>query len=157
MPHIVTLANDRLRQRAIDLITAKRPDGSYVLRPNSRVELKGPKRSTNQNAALWAMLSDLADQLTWGGQRLSAEDFKLVMLDAIRRERKDEMRIVPSYDRTGFVNVSPTSSSDLSHEDMSDLLTIIRAFGDQHQVVWSEPKPKDMPPAPPVEAYEDAR
>ena len=87
---------------------------------------------------------------------MSAEDFKLVMLDALRRERKDEMRIVPSFDRTGFVNISPTSSSDLTHEEMRDLLTIIRAFGDQNGVEWSEPKPKGDPrPAPPPEAYEE--
>jgi hypothetical protein len=147
---IITLANPRLVDRAVYLVRE-----AFAAKPNSRVEIKGPKRSTDQNAALWAMLSELADQLRWGGQQLTAEDFKLVMLDALRRERKDEMRIVPSYDRTGFVNISPTSSSDLSHEEMRDLLTIIRAFGDQHGVEWSEPAPKDARPAPPVEAYEE--
>jgi hypothetical protein len=143
---IITLANERLRARAMEWVRdAKLGD---------RLELKGPKRSGDQNAAMWAMLGDLAEQLRWGGQQLSAEDFKLVMLDALRRERKDEMRIVPSFDRTGFVNVSPTSSSDLTHDEMRDLLTIIRAFGDQNGVEWSEPKPKgDQRPLPPPEAY----
>jgi hypothetical protein len=148
--HVITMANDRLLDRAIFLLRE-----AFKTKPGSRVEIKGPKRSTDQNAALWAMLSELADQLRWGGQKMSAEDFKLVMLDALRRERRDEMRIVPSYDRTGFVNISPTSSSDLSHEEMRDLLTLTRAFGDQHGVVWSEPAPKDKRPAPPVEAYAD--
>lgn len=157
MPHVVTLANDRLRQRAVDLITAKRPDGSYVLKPNSRVEIKGPKRSTDANAALWAMLSEVADQLRWHGKKLDNESWKLVFLDALRREHRDEMRLVPNIDGTGFVNISPVHSSDLSEEEFRDLLTLIRAFGDQHGVIWSEPKPKDIPPAPPIEAYEDAR
>lgn len=145
--HVVTLANDRLRERAIEHIRAAKD--------NSRVEFKGPKRSNDQNAAMWAMLSDMAEQLRWGGQQMTADDFKLVMLDALRRERKDEMRIVPSYDRTGFVNISPIHSSDLEHEEMRDLLTITRAFGDQHGVQWSEPKPKDNRPVPPPEAYEE--
>ena len=145
---IITLANERLRARAMEWVRdAKLGD---------RLEMKGAKRSGDQNAAMWAMLGDLSEQLRWGGQQLSAEDFKLVMLDALRRERKDEMRIVPSFDRTGFVNVSPTSSSDLTHEEMRDLLTIIRAFGDQQGIEWSEPKTKgDQRPVPPPSAYEE--
>lgn len=148
--HIVTLANDRIRERAIGYIRAAKP--------NSRVEFKGPKRSNDQNAAMWAMLSDLAEQLRWHGQQLSAEDYKLVMVDALHREHRDQLRLVPNTDNTGFVNISKTSSSDLTHEEMSDLLTIIRAFGDQHQVEWSEPKPKggDDRPLPPIDVYEEA-
>jgi hypothetical protein len=147
MPHVVTLANPRLRQRAIDLIMAAKP--------NSRVEFKGPKRSNDANAAMWAKLSEIADQLTWHGKRLDTESWKLVFLDALRREHRDEMRLVPNIDGTGWVNISPVHSSDLSEEEMRDLLAIISAFGDSHGVVWSEPKPKDMPPAPPIEAYAD--
>jgi hypothetical protein len=66
------------------------------------------------------------------------------------------MRLVPNTDGTGFVNVSPVHSSDLGEDEMRDLLTIIRAFGDQQGVEWSEPKPKGDPrPAPPPEAYEE--
>ena len=102
---------------------------------------------------MWAMLGDLARELRWHGQQLDAEEYKLVMLDALRREHRDQMKLVPNTDGTGFVDISAKHSSDLSHEEMRDLLTIIRAFGDQHGVVWSEPKPKDMRPVPPIEAY----
>lgn len=146
--HIVTLANQRLRDRAIEYVRQAPP--------MARVEFLGPKRSSNQNAAMWAMLSDLAEQLRWNGQQMTAEDFKLVMLDALRRERRHEMRIVPNSDKTGWLDISSTHSSDLSHEEMRDLLTIIRAFGDQHGVVWSEPAPKDTRPVPPIDAYEEA-
>lgn len=148
MPHVVTLANDRLRQRAIDLINGAKA--------NSRVEFKGPKRSNDQNAAMWCKLSDIADQLVWHGKRMDTESWKLVFLDALRREHRDEMRLVPNIDGTGWVNVSPTHSSDLDEAEMRDLLTIISAFGDQHQVSWSEPAPKDKRPVPPVEAYDEA-
>jgi len=148
MAHLITLVNERMRQRAIDLIMAAKP--------GSRVEIKGPKRSTDQNAVMWCLLSDIAEQLVWHGQKLDAEDWKLVMLDALRRETRHEMRIVPNTDLTGFVNVSKTSSSDLTTTEFSDLLTLIAAFGDQNGVVWTEPKPKDKRPTPPVEAYEEA-
>lgn len=146
--HVITLANDRLRGTAIDYVRRAKP--------GSRVEFKGPRRSTDRNAAMWAKLSDIARQLVWHGRQLDAEAWKLVFLDALRRERKDEMQLVPNIDMTGFVNISPVHSSDLDNEEMGDLLTIISAFGDEHGVVWSEPKAKgDERPEPPVEAYEE--
>lgn len=154
---IVTLANERLVERTIVLVRE-----AFARRPNSRVEIKGPKRSNDANAAMWAMLGDISAQLLWqvdGGRRLlDTEEWKLVMLDALRREHRDQMKLVPNTDHTGFVNISGSSSSDLEHAEMRDLLTIIRAFGDQHGVIWSEPKPKgDQRPVPPVEAYEESR
>ena len=147
--HVVVLVNERLRQKAVEYV--------WGAKEGSRVEFKGPQRSTNKNAAMWAMLSDIARQLAWHGKRLDAEAWKLVFLDALRRERKDELQLVPNIDMTGFVNISSTSSSDLDDDEMGDLLTIISAFGDQHGVEWSNPKAKgDERPAPPIHAYEDA-
>lgn len=147
--HVVVLVNPRLRERAIEYVRKAKP--------GSRVEFKGPRRSTDKNAAMWAMLSDISRQLVWYGNKLDTEAWKLVFLDALRREHKDQMRLVPNTDGTGFVNVSPVHSSDLDDEEMRDLLAIISAFGDQHGVVWSEPKKDkgDPRPAPPIEAYEE--
>jgi hypothetical protein len=145
---IFTLVNDRLRESAIACVRE--------VRDGSRVEVKGPKRSNDQNAAMWAMLGDIAEQLRWEGLKLDTEEWKLVFLDALRREHRDQMKLVPNIDRTGFVDISGKHSSDLSHEEMRDLLTIVRAFGDQHEVEWSEPKAKgDTRPVPPVDAYEE--
>lgn len=145
--HQVPLFNDRLRDVAI----------SYIRKavPGTRVEFKGPKRSNDKNAAMWAMLADISSQLIWHTKQLDSEAWKLVFIDALRREHKDELQLVPNTDMTGFVNVSPTSSSDLSEDEMSELLTIISAFGDQHGVVWSEPKkPMRNRPVPPIDVYE---
>lgn len=162
MRRVLTLANERMRQKAVDAMTEIGVDGKYVVRPGSRVEIKGPKRSNDQNAAHWAMLGDISEQLAWHGRKLDAEAWKLVFLDALRRSYSDDrqaMDLVPNTDGTGFVDISGKHSSDLSGEEMHDLLTIIRAFGDQHQVEWSEPAPKDapadLPPSPPIEAYEE--
>jgi len=146
---IFTLANQRLRDKAIETIrTAK---------VNSRVEIKGPKRSNDANAAMWAMLGDIAEQVQWplDGrlQRLDTEQWKLVFLDALRRQHREQLRIVPSLDRTGFVDISGKHSSDLSQEEMGDMLTMMSAFGDERGVEWSAPKAKDTRPVPPVEAY----
>lgn len=147
---LITLANQRLVDRAIEYVRE-----AFAQRPNSRVEIKGPKRSTDQNSAMWAKLTDIAEQLTWGGRKMTPDDFKIVMLDALRRHYGEDMRAVPNSDMSGWVQLDGRSSSDLTHDEMRDLLTIIDAFGDHHGVTWSDPKPKDMPPAPPVEAYAD--
>jgi hypothetical protein len=149
---IFTLANQRLRDRAIECIRE--------VPPNSRVEVKGPKRSNDANAAMWCKLGDIAEQIPWEVQgelrKLDTEQWKLMFLDALRRERRDQLNVVLNIDRTGFVDIGDKHSSDLSGEEMGMLLALISAFGDERGVVWSEPKPKDQRPVPPVEAYEEA-
>jgi len=60
------------------------------------------------------------------------------MLDALRREKSEQIR---NTGGTGFVTLG-TSSSDLSRDEMTDLIEIIFAFGARHGVVWSDPKGK---------------
>lgn len=99
----------------------------------TRVEFKGAKRSIDQNSRMWAMLTDIATQLVWHGQKLRPDDWKLVLLDGLKRE----LRIVPNIDGTGFVNLG-RSSSDLSKAEMSEFQELIAAFGAQHGVVFHD-------------------
>jgi len=96
---------------------------------NTRVELKEPKRSVPQNDRMWAKLTDVARQLPWHGIKLAPDDWKLIFLDALKRE----VRMVPNIDGNGFVNLG-RSSSDLSKAEMSDLMELIAAFGAQHGI-----------------------
>lgn len=103
--------------------------------PGTRVEFKASKRSIPQNDRMWAMLTDLAEQIKWHGVRLTPSDWKMIFLDALKRE----MRIVPNLDGTGFVNLA-RSSSDLSKDEMTDLIELIFEFGSRHGVVFHEPR-----------------
>lgn len=96
----------------------------------TRIEWKAPKRSLDQNARMWAALTDIATQVKYRGLKLTPDDWKLVFLDALKRE----VRIVPNLDDTGFVSLTK-SSSDLSKQEMSDLLEIIQAWAAQNGVV----------------------
>lgn len=107
--------------------TERVPDGT-------RVEFKGTRRSNDQNSKLWAGLTDIAVQVEWHGQRLTTNEWKLVFLDALKRE----LKIVPNLDGDGFVNVG-RSSSDLSKQEFSDLLELIAAFGARHGVIFHDP------------------
>lgn len=100
---------------------------------NTRIEFKAPKRSLPQNDKMHAMLTDVARQVLWHGVKLGKDDWKLIFLDALKRE----IRIVPNLDGTGFVNLG-RSSSDLSKAEMGDLLELITAFGAQQGVTFSD-------------------
>jgi hypothetical protein len=78
---------------------------------------------------MWAALTDVATQIKWHGLKLSTEDWKLIFLDALKRE----LRMVPNLDGSGFVNLG-RSSSDLSKAEMADLIEVIHQFGANHGV-----------------------
>ncbi len=123
---LVLIASDSDRDKAIAWIR-KAPW-------NTRVEFKAPKRTLPQNDRFWAMLTDVATQVTHHGIKLTPDDWKLVFMDALNRE----LRMVPNLDGTGFVNLG-RSSSDLSKQEMTDLIELIFAFGAKQDVKFHEP------------------
>lgn len=122
---LIVLSSKRERERAARWI--------FQAPFNSRVEFKQAKRSTDQNAKMWACLTDIASQVPWHGIKLSPDDWKLMFLDALKRE----LRMVPNIDGTGFVNLG-RSSSDLSKSEMSDLIELIHQFGANHGVAFHD-------------------
>jgi hypothetical protein len=124
---LLVLWNDEMRSKAVRWITQAPKD--------TRVTFMGPKRTLDQNSKMWVMLGEVATQLPWHGIKLTAEDWKMIFLDALKREN----RMVPNIDGTGFVQLG-RSSSDLSKEEMADLITLILAFGDRYGVVFHEPE-----------------
>lgn len=115
------LSNDETKRRAAGWVM-KAP-------PGCRFELKEPKRTVPQSDKMWAMLTDLARQHLWHGQRLSANDYKILFMSALNTE----LRIVPNLEGTGFVPLG-RSSSDLDRDEMSQLLELIAAFAAQHGI-----------------------
>lgn len=105
----------------------------------TRVEFKEVKRTLPQNDRMWAMLTDVSQQVSWHGIKLSADDWKLVFMDALKRE----LRMVPNLDGDGFVSLG-RSSSDLSIEEMTGMIELIFQFGANHGVVFKEPEKKEL-------------
>jgi len=104
------------------------------LQAGTRVEYKAPRRSLDQNAKMWAMLTEVATQLKWHGIKLSPNDWKLIFLDALNLE----LRMVPNIDGTGFIRLG--RSSDLTKSEMADLITLMTQFGDNHGVKFHDPE-----------------
>lgn len=120
-----TLHSAADRARALRTITAA-PTGS-------RVEVKAARRSSDQNSKMWAMLTEIAQQVLWHGVRLRPDDYKLIFLDALKRE----LRAVPNLEGDGFVNLG-RSSSDLTKSEMSDLIELMHKFGSEHGVKFAD-------------------
>jgi NinB protein len=123
--YLFTLHSTTDRLRAVQTIEAA-PAGS-------RVEVKAAKRTLPQNDRMWAMLTEIARQLPWHGQTLRPDDWKLLFLDALKRE----LRNVPNLAGTGFVNINQ-SSSDLTKSEMSDLIELMHQFGAEHGVKFAD-------------------
>lgn len=99
----------------------------------SKIVFHGPQRSIDQNSALWAALGDIARQKEYHGLKLSAEDWKILFLDALDRES----RMVPNLDGNGVLSLGRSSSS-LSTEEFSGLLSIVYEWGGRNGIVWSD-------------------
>ena len=86
------------------------------------LELRPEKRSDPQNRRMWAMLGEIAAQVDWYGQKLSAEDWKHILTASLTKQR-----VAPGLDG-GFV-VLGLSTSKMTKSEMSDLQTLMEAFG----------------------------
>jgi len=118
----ITILSNQSRQKALRWVRGA-PAGT-------RIEFRGPKRSLPQNDIMWGHLTDIQQQFRrWDGQSMSTNDWKLMFLDALDREK----RIVSSLDGARKVNLG-NSSSSLSKEEMSDLITLIIAFADRNGI-----------------------
>lgn len=97
-----------------------------------RVTIQEPKRTVDQNARMWDMLTSVSTQLVWHGQRLTTDDWKLVFMSALNQE----LRLVPNIHGNGFVQLG-RSSSKLSKAEMSELMELIEVFAAEHGVtLW---------------------
>lgn len=129
---LLVLTGPDVRERAVNWCR-KLPTGT-------RVEFRAPARSLDQNARMWAMLTEIAAHLEWHGQKLSAEDWKDMFTASLRRAR-----VVPGIDAGTFA-ILGMRTSDMSKEEMSDLMELIAAFGAERGVRFQDETPES--PAP---------
>ena len=118
------LTHAESRHRAAEAVRTA-PDGWYVT-------LQEPTRTLDQNALLWALLTDVSRQVEWYGRQLGPEDWKHVFTASLRR-----LDVVPNLEGTGFVALG-LSTSRMSKRELSDLCELILAFGAERGVRWTE-------------------
>ena len=104
-----------------------------ALRANKRLilTLTEETRSVEQNSKMWATLGEIASQVDWYGQRLTAEEWKWVLSASLKKQRA-----VPGIDG-GFV-VLGQSTSKMTIAEMSEMIELAIAFGAQQGVIFKE-------------------
>lgn len=93
--------------------------------------IQEPTRSLEQNAKLWALLTDVSNQVDWYGQKLTQEEWKDVFSASLKKQK-----VVPGIDG-GFV-VCGQRTSKMGKKEFGDLIELIYAFGVTHDVQWSD-------------------
>lgn len=99
----------------------------------TRIEFKAAKRTLAQNDRMWAMLTDVAQQAEHNGRRYTADQWKVLFMHACGRE----VQFLPSLDGSTFIPWGQ-SSSDLSKQEMADLIEFMFAWGADHGVVFQD-------------------
>lgn len=119
------LIDRHVRQRAVAAVTGA-PEGWWVL-------IKPPTRSLDQNARMWAMLTDVSEQVEWYGKHLTPTVWKVIFSAALKKQE-----VVPGLDGN-FVAIGE-STSQMSVQEMNDLMTLMEMFGAQRDVHFREPE-----------------
>ncbi len=102
--------------------------GKYLI-----LSVKTDSRSLAQNRIMWSVLRDLSKQVKWFGKHLTDEGWK----DFITAHLNGQ-ELVPNMDGTGFVALGKgTSTSDMTISEMTAVIDLGHAFGDDKGVVWS--------------------
>lgn len=123
-----TILNGPVARERAKLLIDRAPAG-YI------AKVEEPKRTLDQNAMMWAMLSDISVACP-EGRRHTPEDWKAIFMNACGWE----VQFIAGLDGRPF----PTGfrSSRLTKRQMGDLIDFIQAYGDQHGVNWSDPQAK---------------
>ena len=117
-----------IRQNAINAVLALPIDERkpYI------VTLQQQTRSLEQNAKMWAVLSDIAHQVIWYGNRLTTDEWKDFFSAALKKQK-----VVPDIDGTGFIALGK-STSNMSIKAMSELIELATVFGVQNGVEFGD-------------------
>jgi hypothetical protein len=125
--------------RALIILTGYSSSRSLVMKwidespLGTRVEFKGPRRTLPQNDRMWAMLTDIAMQKEHCGRRYSPDQWKAIFMHACGRE----LQFIPTLEGDGIIPWG-LSSSDLSKEEMSNLIAFMEAWGAQSGVIFHD-------------------
>ena len=97
------------------------------------LEVKRETRSEAQNALMWSCLTDLSNQVTWFGKKLTKEGWKDFITGHL-----DGQDLVPNMDGTGFISIQRgRSTSKMTKSEMTAVIDLAHAFGSENSVNWS--------------------
>jgi len=91
------------------------------------VRLSRPTRTIDQNSKLWPTLTELSKQVDWYGNKLTPEEWKIVLTASLKKQK-----VVPGLD--GEFVVLGASTSRMTIAELSALIELAYAFGAERGV-----------------------
>lgn len=128
MAQTVILRGDSQRALACELIR-RAP-------PNAVVTIKEETRNADQNAKLWAMISDVSRAKPEGRTHVP-EVWKCLFMASCGHQVRFETGLDGQPFPIGF------SSSRLTKQQFADLIETVYEYGTRHGVIWSEAHPDE--------------
>jgi hypothetical protein len=125
------IRNEVDRARAINFLS-----GLDLASPK-KIAISDEDRSSEQNAKLHAMLSDIAKQVEHAGKKWNVLIWKRLCTAAWLREEGENATMIPALDGNGF-DVIYERTSKLGIKKCASLIEWITAFGAEHQVRWTQ-------------------
>lgn len=101
---------------------------------NAIVTIREESRSGEQNAKMWAMLSDIS-RAKPEGRHWTPETWKAAFMHVLGHQ----VQFCEGLDNSGPFPLG-FRSSRLSVRQMADLITVIDEYGTRHGVVWTDPE-----------------
>ena len=92
-----------------------------------------PKKSTRSlqaNALMWVRLGEIAAQVVWYGNKLTADEWKEIISASLKKQR-----VLPGIE--GNFVVIGVRTSKMSIKEMGAMIELCHAFGAQHDVKFS--------------------
>jgi hypothetical protein len=120
----IRLTTPLARSRAMGMVQ-QAPNGAVV-------NIRAATRTGEQNALMWALLSDIS-RAKPEGRELTPDVWKSLFLHSLDHTQRFEMAL----DGNGVVPVG-FRSSRLTKQQFSDLIEVIREYGARHGVEWSD-------------------
>jgi hypothetical protein len=99
----------------------------------TRIEFMNAKRTLPQNDRMWAMLTEVSVQKQHYNQRYTPDEWKAIFMKACGHE----LKFIPDLEGHGFIPFG-LRSSELSKEEMGNLIDFILVWGAQNGVVFRE-------------------
>ena len=97
------------------------------------VRVSDPKRTLDQNARMWAMISDVS-RAKPNGRMATPETWKALFMHACGHAVQFELGLDGQPFPVGF------QSSKMTVSQMRDMIEFIYEYGSRHNVLWSEPE-----------------
>lgn len=97
------------------------------------VRISEPTRNLDQNAKMWAMLSDVS-RAKPEDRHWTPETWKCAFMHSLGHQ----VKFCEGLDGSGPFPLG-FHSSRLTVRQMADLITVIQEYGDRHGVRWSDP------------------